>query len=682
LVYFKFKILILGSIDSGKKLLGERYLKRFEISEQDKIGVELLSKVFNLSHDTRVKVLYWNCTSNKELENLIKKHTNASKAALIWFSLDNLQSFKEVSYWINLVRSEVQSIPIMLIGDLSEQRVIFYEEARNLAENENLTGYIEVSTKNGKNISETLELLVKIIIDLQKSHQRRTSRKDLNPILRNALEQLSTSLYPDSILYEGSTYEVKKNRLILKNKGIRKIREIFGLDKFANLKQFDLSSNQIFKIKGLEMLTNLETLDLSNNKIINISGLTTLKSLKELNLSKNFIENIRGLESLSNLKSLDLSSNMIKKIKGLKSLKNLKRLKLDDNLLPQKLINELGGLDEKGFARDVLRFLEYCRVISEKFENLAIEGDKLLSQGMYELSIESLTKAIEINPDDKEVWNNIGYGYYYLDDYDKSLNAFKRALEVEKEYYYSLYNLGLIYFLKEDYGRAIKYYNKALDNDTSNLDAWYNLGLAYLRLNKFYKAIECFQVVITSGLADIDLWLNIGQAYSNIKNYEEAYHSYLQVTRINPDYKDVQQRIQLVKYILIGKQIKSIDKLIQERKIAAAEEILKKILKEARFFDLYSLVTIINEKLKLCTEIEELNKKIISTIRDREDMTFNQLFFKVEEKMEELKSIIGYFETSEGYMPPKEKQAELTHPPSIELLLSEPKPAIRKRNKS
>ena len=96
--------------------------------------------------------------------------------------------------------------------------------------------------------------------------------------------------------------------------------------------------------------------------IKHIKGLYSLTNLENLFLSENNIGEIKGLEPLTKLETLDIGQNRIIQVKGLESLMSLKDLWLADNLIPQKIIDQLGGLDSGGCANDPLQFVQYCLV--------------------------------------------------------------------------------------------------------------------------------------------------------------------------------------------------------------------------------------------------------------------------------------------------------------------------------
>jgi len=154
---------------------------------------------------------------------------------------------------------------------------------------------------------------------------------------------------------------VLNGRLDLRNCGIKDITDIEGLDSLKNLKELDLSYNQISKIKGLENLENLEFLEIHNNKISEIKGLEKLKNLRTLFLQDNQITEIKGLKTLQNLENLALINNKITKIKGLEDLYKLDVLGLKGNPIPRYIIDELGGLDSLGRAKKAQNLVEFCK---------------------------------------------------------------------------------------------------------------------------------------------------------------------------------------------------------------------------------------------------------------------------------------------------------------------------------
>ncbi len=99
----------------------------------------------------------------------------------------------------------------------------------------------------------------------------------------------------------------------------------------TNLKELNLSYNQIEDIENLENLAFLSKLELHKNQIKKIRGLSDIKNLTDLNLWYNKITSVKGLEKIKSLKTLQLQHNQIDDIGLLTNLTNLETLKLEYN---------------------------------------------------------------------------------------------------------------------------------------------------------------------------------------------------------------------------------------------------------------------------------------------------------------------------------------------------------------
>ncbi len=164
--------------------------------------------------------------------------------------------------------------------------------------------------------------------------------------------KVATTPQKIQIKYKGQLLtEVKSDatELYLSNKNIKDIRDIQGFDQLVNLKQLDLSHNQIDTINGLDGLVNLEKLDLSENKITKIEGLDPLVQLHYLRLDKNQISTIEGLGTLTRLEYLLLDNNLIP-IPGLITT----------------TVERLGDFKVQTQHFEVQNLVEYCRLKPEE----------------------------------------------------------------------------------------------------------------------------------------------------------------------------------------------------------------------------------------------------------------------------------------------------------------------------
>ena len=130
---------------------------------------------------------------------------------------------------------------------------------------------------------------------------------------------------------------------------LRDFEDMFDNSTCPNLRDLNLSHNQMVSLKGLGFLPNLKILRLRDNKIETLfckpapddknfrRGLFGLPGLELLDVSQNTLQYLYGLQysPLKELKMLFASDNEIVKIEHLEKLKQLRELDLSKNRIRQ-----------------------------------------------------------------------------------------------------------------------------------------------------------------------------------------------------------------------------------------------------------------------------------------------------------------------------------------------------------
>ena len=163
-----FKLLIIGSLGTGKTAITERFsTNRFNVVHNSTIGVDFSSVLTTMNNTDRIKIHMWDTAGNRIFGPIINSYYRGVAGFVIVFDITKRQSYEDINYWYNQIiqHSDNKNMPILLIGnkcDISSVRKVTFEEASMVAKTMNMI-YFETSAKDDVNIYESLITLIKKI---------------------------------------------------------------------------------------------------------------------------------------------------------------------------------------------------------------------------------------------------------------------------------------------------------------------------------------------------------------------------------------------------------------------------------------------------------------------------------------------------------------------------------------
>ena len=157
------------------------------------------------------------------------------------------------------------------------------------------------------------------------------------------------------------------------------------------------------------------------------------------------------------------------------------------------------------------------------------EKEKLLKK------IEEYTKNIKKETDNDIYYNNRGYAFYSLEEYEKAINDYSQAISLnsKESIYYT--NRGGAYYDLKKYEEAIEDYSQAINLEPNNASYYNKRGNTYYSLKEYEKAINDYSQAISLNSEEPIYYTNRGGAYYDLKKYEEAIEDYSQAINLEPN---------------------------------------------------------------------------------------------------------------------------------------------------
>lgn len=172
-------------------------------------------------------------------------------------------------------------------------------------------------------------------------------------------------------------------------------------------------------------------------------------------------------------------------------------------------------------------------------------GDICIKNEAPEIALDSYKKVIKANPYNREVLVKIAtvIQTYFKEHIDEAVECYNRLLEIEPENSQIYYELGHIYLDKNEMMNAANAFKLALKYDKNNAFIYNSLAYAYVQLGLVDEAIENYKNAIN--INPDNEWTAIvaqalGTIYLEIKNNPEAAIAMYQTGLVlNPDSADI-----------------------------------------------------------------------------------------------------------------------------------------------
>jgi tetratricopeptide (TPR) repeat protein len=162
------------------------------------------------------------------------------------------------------------------------------------------------------------------------------------------------------------------------------------------------------------------------------------------------------------------------------------------------------------------------------------KGIALGNDDNHREAVEAFTKAIELDPKDKDAYFHRGFSYNKLGDYQQAIKDFDKAIEITPKHVGAYYFRGMAYLSLENYQQSIKDLDRAIQLNPKFWFAYFLRGDAYGKLGDYPQAIKNYDRAIQLNPKDADFYRSRGMAYGFLENYQQAIKDFDKLIELNP----------------------------------------------------------------------------------------------------------------------------------------------------
>jgi tetratricopeptide (TPR) repeat protein len=268
-----------------------------------------------------------------------------------------------------------------------------------------------------------------------------------------------------------------------------------------------------------------------------------------------------------------------------------------------KLIHDLQKAREFDKAHDILNYVLENDVVIKKMGVLNEIGVTYRRERNYARAIETLEKALKIEPDNVKVLNELAIVYKEQKNYAKAIETLEKACELGN--IQSFNELAIVYREQKNYTKAIETLEKALIIEPNNVKVLNELAIVYKAQKNYAKAIETLEKACELG--NIHSFNVLAIVYREQKNYTKAIETLERALLINV--KDVKTLNELA---IVYKEQKNYAKAIETLKKGLEIEPNDHYLR-ATFKNLYNPAQ--QKEIVPASDLQNSNnKEVVSTV--------------------------------------------------------------------
>ena len=176
------------------------------------------------------------------------------------------------------------------------------------------------------------------------------------------------------------------------------------------------------------------------------------------------------------------------------------------------------------------------KMSKEDFTNYARKADNLRESGQYKESVAYYLQSIMPDRKNSSSYLGLAQSYKFLNNYDKALDNLNKSKELNPDDYEVYYEMGICYLLKSMPEEAIKCFQKSVMLDRTKLDVQLQLALAHELVDENDMAMLIYNKLTEEHPEYLKAYSHKAALYICQGRYLEASKLFFDILKRNPDF--------------------------------------------------------------------------------------------------------------------------------------------------
>jgi small GTP-binding protein len=159
------KVFLAGEGGVGKTTMVDRYVKGF-FNPNTIMTIGVNHAVKDMISDTgkSYTLQIWDLGGEDRFKFILPMYVRGAQAGMLVYDTTRFSTFKHLDVWLNLIRSVIPDVPIVLVGTKTDVPDAIVDPATydDFVKANNLAGLFLTSSKDGTNVERAFEHLVKL----------------------------------------------------------------------------------------------------------------------------------------------------------------------------------------------------------------------------------------------------------------------------------------------------------------------------------------------------------------------------------------------------------------------------------------------------------------------------------------------------------------------------------------